>query len=76
MNVTTVEGTVEKGQIRLPANVHLPDNAKVYTVIPDLVVTPTVHVSSPRFVRAGDAAAFEKQVIQETPDAGLRSHSL
>ena len=69
--MTTVEGTVEKGQIRLPANVHLPDNAKVYIVIPDLVVTPTVHVGSPRFARAGDAAAFAKQVIQGTPDAGL-----
>jgi hypothetical protein len=71
MNVTTLEGIVEKGQIRLPANVHLPDNAKVYIVIPDLVVTPTIHVGSPRFVQAGDAAAFEKQVIQDTADADL-----
>jgi hypothetical protein len=26
MNVTTGEGTVEKGQIKVPPNVHLPDN--------------------------------------------------
>lgn len=71
MNVTAVEGTVENGQIKLPANVHLPDNAKVYIVIPNPVVAPVVHAGSPRFVHAGDAASFEKQVIQETPDAGI-----
>jgi hypothetical protein len=69
--MTTAEGTVEKGQIRVTGKRAPTGNAKVYVVIPDLVVTPTVRVGSPRFARAGDATAFEKQIVQEAPDAGL-----
>lgn len=36
MSVTTFQGTVENGQVRLPANVELPEKAKVYVVVPDL----------------------------------------
>lgn len=36
MSVTTFQGTVENGQVRLPAHVHLPEKAKVYVVVPDL----------------------------------------
>jgi hypothetical protein len=71
MSVTTVEGTVENGEIKLPPNVHLPDNAKVYIVIPGMVVTPTIRAGRPRLAHAGDAADFQKQVIQELPDAGV-----
>ncbi|OLE55935.1 MAG: hypothetical protein AUG51_00685 [Acidobacteria bacterium 13_1_20CM_3_53_8] len=35
MPVTTFQGTVEKGQIKLAADVSLPENAKVYVVVPD-----------------------------------------
>jgi len=35
MPVTTFEGTVENGQVRLPANAKLPENATVYVVVPD-----------------------------------------
>lgn len=36
MSVTTFQGTVENGQVRLPANVSLPEKTKVYVVVPDL----------------------------------------
>ena len=36
MAVTTYEGVVEKGKIRLKSGVKLPENAKVYVNIPDL----------------------------------------
>ncbi len=36
MSVTTFQGTVENGQVRLPADVELPEKAKVYVVVPDL----------------------------------------
>ena len=71
MNVTTVEGTVENGQIKLPPNLRLPENAKVYVVIPGMVVNPTMHAGSPRLVHPGDAADFQMEVIQEPPDTGL-----
>lgn len=35
MSVTTFQGTVERGQIKLAADVRLPENAKVYVVVPD-----------------------------------------
>jgi hypothetical protein len=36
MSVTTFSGTVEGGQVKLAANVHLPEKTKVYVVVPDL----------------------------------------
>lgn len=35
MPITTFSGTVEDGQVKLAANVHLPEKAKVYVVVPD-----------------------------------------
>jgi hypothetical protein len=35
MPVTTFPGTVEGGQVKLANNVHLPEKAKVYVVVPD-----------------------------------------
>ena len=35
MTVTTFSGTVEDGQVKLASNVHLPEKAKVYVVVPD-----------------------------------------
>lgn len=66
MKVTTLQGTVENGQIRLPANVRLPEKAKVYIIIPDLEVTPIAYIGSPRLVRPEQAADFQKEVIEET----------
>ena len=38
MKTTTYEATVENGQIKLPETVHLPDNTKVFVVVPDMKV--------------------------------------
>ena len=35
MPVTTFSGTVEDGQVKLAPNVHLPEKAKVFVVVPD-----------------------------------------
>ena len=35
MDVKTFHGTIEKGQVRLAADVFLPENTKVYVVVPD-----------------------------------------
>ena len=35
MSVTTFEGVVENGQIRLPGDIVLPERAKVYVIIPN-----------------------------------------
>ena len=36
MPVTTYQATVENGQVRLAENIHLPENARVYVVVPDV----------------------------------------
>lgn len=71
MTISTFEGIVEKGQIRLRDNVVLPENTKVYVVIPGLESAPKVHVHSPRLVHPEQAGDFVKQVIEVSSDAGL-----
>ncbi len=71
MGVTTFEGIVEKGQIRLPATIHLPDSTKVYVVIPSLEVEPTLYIGSPRLIHPEQAVDFKKEVLEESPDAGV-----
>lgn len=71
MRVTTVEGVVENGQVRLPAGVRLPEKAKVYVVVPDIEVPSAPYIGSPRLVHPGQAADFEKEVVEEGCDASL-----
>lgn len=71
MGVTTFEGIVENGQIRLPAAVRLPERTKVYVVIPDCEVQSIAYIGSPRLVHPEQAADFKKEVIEESSDADL-----
>ena len=71
MRVTTFEGIVENGQIRLPATVRLPERAKVYVVIPDVEIQTVTYIGSPRLVHPEQAADFKKEVVEELPDASL-----
>ena len=71
MKVTTFEGVVENGQIRLPANVRLPERAKVYVVIPDVEVETVAYIGSPRLVHPEQAADFKKEVIKDIQNADL-----
>ena len=67
MRVTTFEGIVENGQIRLPATVRLPERAKVYVVIPDVEIQTVAYIGSPRLVHPEQAADFKKEVVEELP---------
>ena len=71
MRVTTVEGTVENGLVRLPADVRLPENAKVYVVVPGVEERVALYIGGPRLAHPEQAVDFEKEVIEESPDAGL-----
>ena len=70
MKVTTLAGTVENGQIRLPDNVRLPEKATVYVVIPGLELSAGAYLASPRLVHPEQAADFTKTVVKEPRDAG------
>ncbi|MDQ3005239.1 MAG: hypothetical protein M3R47_07630 [Chloroflexota bacterium] len=67
MAVTTYEGVVEKGKIRLKAGVRLPENVKVYVIVPEMQVEKkkTVRVLTPRLVRRKQASDFKMKVGKE-----------
>ena len=71
MSVTTFEGVVENGQIRLTTGISLPEKAKVYVVIPNGVVPPPAFMASPRLAHPNEAVAFKKEVFQTAPNADL-----
>lgn len=72
MKVTTYEGTVVNGQIRLAETVRLPEQAKVYVVVPSVGEEALVHAGSPRLKHPEQAADFTMEVAEESRDAGLR----
>ena len=71
MAVQTLEGVVENGRIRLEDDVTLPENTKVYVIIPGLKSGRPARNMSPRLAHPGQAADFVLQVIEEPPDAEL-----
>ena len=71
MRVVTFEGIVEHGQIKLKTNVCLPDNTKVYVVIPELEIEQSARIVSPRFAHPEQTADFKMEVVKEPDDASL-----
>jgi hypothetical protein len=69
MRVATYEAFVERGQIRLPADLRLPENAKVYVVVPD-TDAPRARMASPRLVHPEQAKDFVLSV-EEIRDADV-----
>ena len=71
MSVTTFEGIVEDGQIRLSTGVRLPDKTRVFVVVPDLQVEPVARIVSPRLAHSQQAADFVMEITEEPADAGV-----
>ncbi len=70
MSVVTYEGIVENGQVRLPADAKLRENARVYVVVPG-PAEKAVHIYSPRLLHPEQAPDFVKiEVVPENADAG------
>ena len=58
------EGVVEKGQICLKSGVKLPENVKVYVIVPDRQIRTqkTVRTMSPRLTHRKQASDFKMKV--------------
>ncbi len=67
--LATYEGIIENGRVTLPPNTDIPDKTRVYVLVPDAEMQPTLYVASPRLVHPEQAKDFEKQIIEETTDA-------
>jgi hypothetical protein len=74
MAVTTYEGVVEKGKIRLKAGVKLPENATVYVVVPDMKMDEkkVIRMLTPRLANRKQVADFKLQVTEVKPNARIR----
>lgn len=64
MALTTYEGVVEKGKIRLKTGVRLPENAKVYVIVPEAQAKKkkSVRVPTPHLVHPRQASDFKMKV--------------
>jgi hypothetical protein len=62
MSVTTFEGVVENGRVRLPEGVVLPEQQTVLVVVPDTVPPKTKKLPGVRLTNPADAAKFEMKV--------------
>lgn len=65
MSIVTFEGIVEHGQIRLTNNVLLPENTKVYVVVPGMQIEQVAHIFSPRLAHPEQVADFKLEVVEE-----------
>jgi hypothetical protein len=71
MNLQMLEGVVSHGQVKLPPDVCLPDNFKVYVLVPDAQIIPTAYIYSPRLKNPAQAADFMMEVLEEQPNAAV-----
>ncbi len=71
MSIITLEGIVDHGQIKLPSHIQLPDNTKVYIIVPDYQVTEYARIVSPRLVNRDQIVDFKMQIIEDQADASL-----
>lgn len=69
MSVLTFEGIVDQGKIVLPPNVHLPENAKVFVIVPNATPEPKMHIYSPRLTNPAQAVDFVMEVAPEKSHA-------
>jgi hypothetical protein len=69
MAVATFEGIVENGHIRLQTNIPLPEQTKVYVVVPEYHAGPLPRLHSPRLVHPEQVADFVKEIVEVTGDA-------
>jgi hypothetical protein len=71
MTIITLEGVVEQGQIRLKSHFHLPEQTKVYVVVPSIQIERYARIISPRLANPQEAADFKMDMAEEPSNASL-----
>lgn len=67
----TFECVVQNGQVRLPLDANVPDQTKVFVVVPESSDAPIARIYSPRLAHPEQAGDFEKCVVDDTNNADL-----
>jgi hypothetical protein len=62
------EGFVEHGRIRLTEEIRLPENTKVYMIVPEGGGDPA-HFPSPQLVHPEQALHFVLEMVEDAPNA-------
>ena len=62
MSVTTIEGVIENGQVRLPMGVVIPERKIVYVIVPGSDAPLERAHAGFRLANPADAAKFEMKV--------------
>jgi len=71
MLITAIKGLVENGQIRLCERVSLPENARVYVIVADVLDERSARAFSPRLAHRRQSKDFAKQVVELASDAAV-----
>jgi hypothetical protein len=69
--LATYEGVVENGHVILPPTAEIPENTRVYVLVPDGDAQRTPRIASPRLVHLEQAKDFKMEVIEGAGDADL-----
>jgi hypothetical protein len=69
--IATYEGVVENGYVILPPEARLPDETRVFVIVPDTAMQHRLQILSPQLVDQSQAMDFVKEVTEETPDANI-----
>lgn len=73
MSMTTFEATVAQGQIKLKNGIRLPDNIKVYVIVPDLQISSRPKLFSPRLAHPEQIQDFVLEVTHLPEEPSYRS---
>ncbi len=67
MAVATYEGIVEEGKIIFKAGVRLPENIKVYVIVPEMQPEKkkTARVATPRLTRRKQVSDFKMKITKQ-----------
>jgi hypothetical protein len=69
--LATYEGIIENGRVKLPSNVGIPEQTRVYVLVPGNENLSTPYVASPQLSNREQLKDFEKRIIEDTTDANV-----
>lgn len=67
----TYQGTVVRGEIRLDGNVELPENVRVFVVVPEASDTSSARIRTPRLAHPEQVREFQMEVHDEVRDVDV-----
>lgn len=61
----TYEGVIENGRVKLSGDVGIPENTRVYVLVPGSDSASIANIPSPRLANPAQQKEFEKRVIED-----------